>query len=83
MEKKNLGLFFKGEGNVSFLPSLQDIARLLQLQEEKKHKKHYLESQGHTAYEDSYYAENGGMLLPDKASKSWQYRWTWWSGNSI
>ncbi|KAM6063113.1 coiled-coil domain-containing protein 50 isoform 1-T1 [Chlamydotis macqueenii] len=40
----------------------EDIARLLQqkeLQEEKKRKKHYPESQGHTAYEDSYYAENG------------------------
>ncbi|NWR58744.1 CCD50 protein, partial [Bucorvus abyssinicus] len=41
----------------------EDIARLLQLQEEKKHKKHYLESQGHTAYEDSYYAEDGGTKL--------------------
>ncbi|NXU74010.1 CCD50 protein, partial [Oreotrochilus melanogaster] len=41
----------------------EDIARLLQqkeLQEEKKRKKHYSESQGHTVYEDSYYAENGG-----------------------
>ncbi|NXJ73615.1 CCD50 protein, partial [Trogon melanurus] len=41
----------------------EDIARLLQekeLQEEKKRKKHYPESQGHTVYEDSYYAENGG-----------------------
>ncbi|XP_064008993.1 coiled-coil domain-containing protein 50 isoform X1 [Pogoniulus pusillus] len=38
----------------------EDIARLLQLQEEKKHKKHYPEPQGHTVYEDSYYAENGG-----------------------
>ncbi|NXN91187.1 CCD50 protein, partial [Rhinopomastus cyanomelas] len=38
----------------------EDIARLLQLQEEKKHKKHYSESQGHTVYEDNYYAENGG-----------------------
>ncbi|XP_064008994.1 coiled-coil domain-containing protein 50 isoform X2 [Pogoniulus pusillus] len=37
----------------------EDIARLLQLQEEKKHKKHYPEPQGHTVYEDSYYAENG------------------------
>ncbi|KAM6063661.1 coiled-coil domain-containing protein 50 isoform 1-T1 [Theristicus caerulescens] len=40
----------------------EDIARLLQqkeLQEEKKRKKHYPESQGHTGYEDSYYAENG------------------------
>ncbi|KAM7106418.1 coiled-coil domain-containing protein 50 isoform 1-T1 [Ciconia maguari] len=40
----------------------EDIARLLQqkeLQEEKKRKKHYPESQGHTVYEDSYYAENG------------------------
>ncbi|XP_030312487.1 coiled-coil domain-containing protein 50 isoform X1 [Calypte anna] len=40
----------------------EDIARLLQqreLQEEKKRKKHYSESQGHTVYEDSYYAENG------------------------
>ncbi|XP_071422044.1 coiled-coil domain-containing protein 50 isoform X2 [Pithys albifrons albifrons] len=40
----------------------EDIARLLQqkeLQEEKKRKKHYPESQGHTAYEESYYAENG------------------------
>ncbi|NXI43593.1 CCD50 protein, partial [Galbula dea] len=41
----------------------EDIARLLQLQEEKKHKKHYPESQAHTAYEDSYYAENGGTRL--------------------
>ncbi|NXF93537.1 CCD50 protein, partial [Eubucco bourcierii] len=38
----------------------EDIARLLQLQEEKKHKKHYPEPQGHTGYEDNYYAENGG-----------------------
>uniref|UniRef100_A0A803W740 Coiled-coil domain containing 50 n=1 Tax=Ficedula albicollis TaxID=59894 RepID=A0A803W740_FICAL len=40
----------------------EDIARLLQqkeLQEEKKRKKHYPESQGHTGYEESYYAENG------------------------
>ncbi|XP_054061920.1 coiled-coil domain-containing protein 50 isoform X1 [Rissa tridactyla] len=40
----------------------EDIARLLQqkeLQEEKRRKKHYTESQGHTVYEDSYYAENG------------------------
>ncbi|XP_068001767.1 coiled-coil domain-containing protein 50 isoform X1 [Melanerpes formicivorus] len=37
----------------------EDIARLLQLQEEKKHKKHYPEPQGHTVYEDSYYAEDG------------------------
>uniref|UniRef100_A0A663DNR2 Coiled-coil domain containing 50 n=1 Tax=Aquila chrysaetos chrysaetos TaxID=223781 RepID=A0A663DNR2_AQUCH len=44
----------------------EDIARLLQqkeLQEEKKRKKHYPESQGHTVYEDSYYAENGGTKL--------------------
>ncbi|KFR06807.1 Coiled-coil domain-containing protein 50, partial [Opisthocomus hoazin] len=44
----------------------EDIARLLQqkeLQEEKKRKKHYPESQGHTVYEDSYYAENGGTRL--------------------
>ncbi|NWW90113.1 CCD50 protein, partial [Rhynochetos jubatus] len=44
----------------------EDIARLLQereLQEEKRRKKHYPESQGHTAYEDSYYAENGGTKL--------------------
>ncbi|NXI93154.1 CCD50 protein, partial [Psophia crepitans] len=44
----------------------EDIARLLQqkeLQEEKKRKKHYPESHGHTAYEDSYYAENGGTKL--------------------
>ncbi|KFQ85463.1 Coiled-coil domain-containing protein 50, partial [Phoenicopterus ruber ruber] len=44
----------------------EDIARLLQekeLQEEKKRKKHYPESQGHTVYEDSYYAENGGAKL--------------------
>ncbi|NWX11815.1 CCD50 protein, partial [Aegotheles bennettii] len=44
----------------------EDIARLLQqreLQEEKKRKKHYTDSQGHAVYEDSYYAENGGMLL--------------------
>ncbi|NXG60027.1 CCD50 protein, partial [Hemiprocne comata] len=44
----------------------EDIARLLQqreLQEEKKRKKHYPESQGQTGYEDSYYAENGGMFL--------------------
>ncbi|NXW59308.1 CCD50 protein, partial [Eurystomus gularis] len=41
----------------------EDIARLLQLQEEKKHKKHYPESQGHAVYEDSYYAENGGTRL--------------------
>ncbi|NXG75553.1 CCD50 protein, partial [Baryphthengus martii] len=40
----------------------EDIARLLQLQEEKKHKKHYPESQG-DSYEDSYYAENGGTRL--------------------
>ncbi|NXX91453.1 CCD50 protein, partial [Centropus bengalensis] len=41
----------------------EDIARLLQekeLQEEKKRKKHYPESQGHTSYEDSYYAESRG-----------------------
>nr|XP_041573991.1 coiled-coil domain-containing protein 50 isoform X1 [Taeniopygia guttata] len=40
----------------------EDIARLLQqkeLQEEKMRKKHYPESQGHTCYEESYYAENG------------------------
>ncbi|KAM9274822.1 coiled-coil domain-containing protein 50 [Cariama cristata] len=40
----------------------EDIARLLQqkeLQEENKRKKRYPESQGHTVYEDSYYAENG------------------------
>ncbi|XP_059335681.1 coiled-coil domain-containing protein 50 isoform X1 [Ammospiza nelsoni] len=37
----------------------EDIARLLQQQEEKKHKKHYPESQGHTGYEESYYAQNG------------------------
>lgn len=52
------------------------IARLLQqkeLQEEKKRKKHYPESQGHTGYEESYYAENGGMFLQDKRSRSWQY----------
>ncbi|NXG92693.1 CCD50 protein, partial [Stercorarius parasiticus] len=44
----------------------EDIARLLQqkeLQEEKRRKKHYPESQGHTVYEDSYYAENGGTKL--------------------
>ncbi|XP_065530314.1 coiled-coil domain-containing protein 50 isoform X2 [Lathamus discolor] len=44
----------------------EDIARLLQqkeLQEEKKRKKHYTESQEHTGYEDSYYAENGGSKL--------------------
>ncbi|XP_050758274.1 coiled-coil domain-containing protein 50 isoform X2 [Gymnogyps californianus] len=44
----------------------EDIARLLQqkeLQEEKKRKKHHPESQGHTVYEDSYYAENGGTKL--------------------
>ncbi|NXY67968.1 CCD50 protein, partial [Glareola pratincola] len=44
----------------------EDIARLLQqkeLQEEKRRKKHYAESQGHTVYEDSYYAENGGTTL--------------------
>ncbi|KAM4770563.1 coiled-coil domain-containing protein 50 isoform X2 [Corvus cornix cornix] len=44
----------------------EDIARLLQqkeLQEEKKRKKHYPESQGHTGYEESYYAENGGTNL--------------------
>ncbi|KFQ27216.1 Coiled-coil domain-containing protein 50, partial [Merops nubicus] len=41
----------------------EDIARLLQLQEEKKHKKHYPESQGHAVYEDNYYAENGGARL--------------------
>ncbi|NXN38337.1 CCD50 protein, partial [Rhinoptilus africanus] len=44
----------------------EDIARLLQqkeLQEEKRRKKHYAESQGHTVYEDSYYAENGGTKL--------------------
>ncbi|XP_057282995.1 coiled-coil domain-containing protein 50 isoform X3 [Pezoporus wallicus] len=44
----------------------EDIARLLQqkeLQEEKKWKKHYTESQRHTGYEDSYYAENGGSKL--------------------
>ncbi|XP_010295470.1 PREDICTED: coiled-coil domain-containing protein 50 [Phaethon lepturus] len=44
----------------------EDIARLLQqkeLQEEKKRKKQYTESQGHTLYEDSYYAENGGAKL--------------------
>ncbi|NXW32735.1 CCD50 protein, partial [Phaetusa simplex] len=44
----------------------EDIARLLQqkeLQEEKRRKKHYTESQGHTVYEDSYYAENGGTKL--------------------
>ncbi|XP_068001768.1 coiled-coil domain-containing protein 50 isoform X2 [Melanerpes formicivorus] len=41
----------------------EDIARLLQLQEEKKHKKHYPEPQGHTVYEDSYYAEDGGTRL--------------------
>ncbi|NWS78189.1 CCD50 protein, partial [Crotophaga sulcirostris] len=44
----------------------EDIARLLQekeLQEEKKRKKHYPESQGHTVYEDSYYAESGGTKL--------------------
>ncbi|NXG10316.1 CCD50 protein, partial [Sakesphorus luctuosus] len=44
----------------------EDIARLLQqkeLQEGKKRKKHYPESQGHTAYEESYYAENGGTNL--------------------
>ncbi|NXK03738.1 CCD50 protein, partial [Herpetotheres cachinnans] len=44
----------------------EDIARLLQereLQEEKKRKKQYPESQGHTVYEDSYYAENGGTKL--------------------
>ncbi|NXP49519.1 CCD50 protein, partial [Heliornis fulica] len=41
----------------------EDIARLLQqkeLQEEKKRKKHYPDSHGQVAYEDSYYAENGG-----------------------
>ncbi|XP_074955059.1 coiled-coil domain-containing protein 50 isoform X2 [Phalacrocorax aristotelis] len=40
----------------------EDIARLLQqkeLQEEKKRKKHHPESQGHTGYEHSYYAEDG------------------------
>ncbi|XP_069720953.1 coiled-coil domain-containing protein 50 isoform X1 [Phaenicophaeus curvirostris] len=40
----------------------EDIARLLQekeIQEEKKRKKHYPESQGHADYEDSYYAESG------------------------
>ncbi|XP_030135763.4 coiled-coil domain-containing protein 50 isoform X2 [Taeniopygia guttata] len=44
----------------------EDIARLLQqkeLQEEKMRKKHYPESQGHTCYEESYYAENGGTNL--------------------
>ncbi|XP_054495148.2 coiled-coil domain-containing protein 50 [Agelaius phoeniceus] len=41
----------------------EDIARLLQQQEEKKHKKHYPESQGHTGYEESYYAQNGGTNL--------------------
>ncbi|NWI93035.1 CCD50 protein, partial [Pitta sordida] len=44
----------------------EDIARLLQqkeLQEEKRRKKHYQESQGHTGYEESYYAENGGRFL--------------------
>lgn len=62
---------FCGEGN-GFLPSLQDIARLLQqkeLQEEKKRKKHYPESQGHKVYEDSYYSENGGKFLLVKAIK--------------
>ncbi|XP_053894831.1 coiled-coil domain-containing protein 50 isoform X2 [Malaclemys terrapin pileata] len=42
----------------------EDIARILQqkeLQEEKKSKKHYPEPQGHTAHEDSYYPENGGL----------------------
>ncbi|NWS55870.1 CCD50 protein, partial [Chunga burmeisteri] len=44
----------------------EDIARLLQqkeLQEENKRKKRYPESQGHTVYEDNYYAENGGTKL--------------------
>ncbi|NWV90913.1 CCD50 protein, partial [Machaerirhynchus nigripectus] len=44
----------------------EDIARFLQqkeLQEEKKRKKHYPESQGHTGYEEGYYAENGGTNL--------------------
>ncbi|NWZ95655.1 CCD50 protein, partial [Nesospiza acunhae] len=41
----------------------EDIARLLQQQEEKKHKKHYPESQGHTGYEENYYAQNGGTHL--------------------
>ncbi|NXH11984.1 CCD50 protein, partial [Bucco capensis] len=41
----------------------EDIARLLQLQEEKKHKKHYPESQEHRVYEDGYSAENGGTRL--------------------
>lgn len=57
---------FCGKGNNYFLPSLQDIARLLQqkeLQEEKKRKKHYPESQEHKVYEDSYYSENGGKIL--------------------
>uniref|UniRef100_A0A8C8SNJ9 Coiled-coil domain containing 50 n=1 Tax=Pelusios castaneus TaxID=367368 RepID=A0A8C8SNJ9_9SAUR len=42
----------------------EDIARILQqkeLQEEKKRKKHYPESRGHIAHEDSYYPENGGL----------------------
>ncbi|NWY91119.1 CCD50 protein, partial [Loxia curvirostra] len=41
----------------------EGIARLLQQQEEKKRKKHYPDSQGHTGYEESYYAENGGINL--------------------
>lgn len=56
--------------NVCFLLTLQDIARLLQLQEEKKHKKHYPEPQGHTVYEDSYYAEDGGMFLREREKHS-------------
>uniref|UniRef100_A0A8C8SKN3 Coiled-coil domain containing 50 n=1 Tax=Pelusios castaneus TaxID=367368 RepID=A0A8C8SKN3_9SAUR len=43
----------------------EDIARILQqkeLQEEKKRKKHYPESRGHIAHEDSYYPENGDHL---------------------
>ena len=42
---------------------LQDIARLLQemeIQEEKKRKKHFPESSGVSAYGDSYYYEDGG-----------------------
>ncbi|XP_074859963.1 coiled-coil domain-containing protein 50 isoform X3 [Carettochelys insculpta] len=44
----------------------EDIARILQqkeLQEEKKRKKHYPESQGHILHEDSYYPESRGMRV--------------------